>query len=185
MPGSGSIISPSRTASPFNPSTFSTGNSTPNPSHTATQPRRKPGVVGDLSDSLRDIGLAKSDRKQLYDAGIQETQRRETIEQEKTKRLQIREFLEVEKMRIQTEKDLELRRLALEERRIAIQERQMGIIPVVFTPPPIRQSSPDWETSDTQSETVQPSSSNWEIGNTQVGEDGKQVTEDVMDFGGD
>lgn len=57
-------------------------------------------------------------------------------------------------MRIQTEKDLELRHLALEERRIATQERQMGIIPVVFIHPTIRPSSLDWETPDTQSETV-------------------------------
>lgn len=80
MLSSGSIISPSRTTSPFNLSTLSTG-------HTTTQPRCKAGVVGNLSNSLRNIGLAKSNRKQLYDVGIQETQQRETIKQEKIKQL--------------------------------------------------------------------------------------------------
>lgn len=70
MLSSGSIISPSRTTSPFNLSTLSTGNLTPNSSYTTTQPRCKPGVVGNLSNSLRNIGLAKSNRKQLYDVGI-------------------------------------------------------------------------------------------------------------------
>lgn len=78
---------------------------TPTPGflNTFTQSRREPGVIGDLSDSLRDIGIAKSDHKRLYDAGVQETQRRGTIEKERTKRLEICESLEVEKMQIQNQ----------------------------------------------------------------------------------
>lgn len=56
----------------------------------------------------------------------------------KNKGITICESLKVEKMRIQTEKDFERKRLALEKHRIAIQECQMGIISVVFTPLTIR-----------------------------------------------
>lgn len=97
-----------RTSSPFNflPSRF--------------QSRRKTGVIAELSNSLKDVGIAKNNRKQLYDAGIQATQQKKSIEKETTRRLQIRTTSEVEKMRIQANWEIELRRLMLEECRLAI-----------------------------------------------------------------
>lgn len=80
-----------------------TGTSTPGFLNTFTQSRREPGVIGNLSDSLRDIGIAKSDHKRLYDAGVQETQRRGTVEKDKTKRLEICKSYEVEKMQNQNQ----------------------------------------------------------------------------------
>ena len=74
------MILSSQTVSLFNPSTLFIGNSTPNLSYRTTQLCYKPGVVGDLSDSLRDIGLTKSNYKLLYNARIQETQWRKIIE---------------------------------------------------------------------------------------------------------
>ena len=111
-----------RTLSPFNSSPL------------GAQPRRKTGVIAELSDSLRDVEIAKNDRKRLYDAGVQATQQKENMEKETTRRLEIRTTSEVEKMRIQTNRELELRRLMLEERRLAIQERQLGIIPIPSHP---------------------------------------------------
>lgn len=101
-----------------------------NSSPSGAQPRRKTGVIAELSDSLRNVGIAKNDRKRLYDAGVQATQQKENLEKETTRRLEICTTSEVEKMRIQTNRELELRRLMLEERRLAIQERQLGIIPI-------------------------------------------------------
>lgn len=77
-----------RTSSPFN---FS-------PS--GAQLRRKTGVIAELSDSLRDVGIAKNDGKRLYDAGVQATQQKKNIEKETTRRLEICTIFEVEKMRI-------------------------------------------------------------------------------------
>lgn len=101
--GSGSTTSSPWTSSPLNPPMPLTGTSTPSFLNTFTQSWREPGVIGDLSDSLRDIGIAKSDHKRLYDAGVQKTQQRGTVEKEKTKRLEICESLEVEQMQNQNQ----------------------------------------------------------------------------------
>lgn len=80
---------------------------------------------------LRDVEIAKNDRKRLYDGGVQATQQKENIEKETTCRLEICTTSEVEKMRIQANLEVELKRLMLEERRLAIQERNCAY----FTPP--------------------------------------------------
>lgn len=98
------------------------------------QPRCKPGVITELSDSLKDVGIAKNNRKRLYDVGVQATQQKENIEKETTCCLKIRTTSEVEKMRIQTNCELELRRLMLEKRRLSIQEQQLGIILILSHP---------------------------------------------------
>lgn len=67
--------------------------------------------------------MTKNNRKRLYNAGVQATQQKENEEKETTRRLEIRTTSEVEKMRIRANRELELRRLMLEERRLAIQER--------------------------------------------------------------
>ena len=100
---------------------------------TNLQPWQKPDVIDDLSDCLRDIGIAKNDQKRLHNAGIQETQQMESVEKETTIRIDIRKSSRVEKMRIQTERELDLRYLALEKRWIGIQKRQIGIISAIST----------------------------------------------------
>ena len=35
--------------------------------------RRKPGVLGDLTEGLREIGVAKSKRKERHEAAVEET----------------------------------------------------------------------------------------------------------------
>lgn len=77
-----------------------------------SQLRQKLDVIGDLSDILRDIGIAKNDQKCLHDAGIQETQQIKSVEKETTRQIKIRKRSTVEKIRIQTKRDLELRLLA-------------------------------------------------------------------------
>lgn len=74
--------------------------------------RRRPGVLGDLTDGLKEIGIAKNKRKELNDAATQETQR-----------IEIREKAEVEKKRLDIERELGARRLALEERQQAFREK--------------------------------------------------------------
>ena len=74
--------------------------------------RRRPGVLRDLTDSLKEIGIAKNKQKKLNDAAMQETQR-----------IEIREKAEVEKKRLDIERELEVRRLALEERQQAFREK--------------------------------------------------------------
>ena len=54
--------------------------------------------------------------------------------QETTCHLEICTISEVEKMRIRTNYELELRHLMLKERRPTIQERQLGIIPILSHP---------------------------------------------------
>ena len=91
----------------------------------------------------------------------------------KIKQVQIYDFLEIEKIPIQTKKDLELRCLALEKYWIIIQKCQMRIISIIFILLTICQFSLDWETSNIQSKTIYLSFSNWDIGNMQVSKNGK------------
>lgn len=88
----------------------STGQITPNIGSIIS--RRKPGVLGDLTDGLKDIGMAKSKRKERHDAAIEET-----------RRMEIRVKAEVEKKRLDIERELGARRLALEERQQAFREK--------------------------------------------------------------
>ena len=74
--------------------------------------RRRPGVLGDLTDGLKEIGIAKNKRKELNNAATQETQR-----------IEIREKSQVEKKRLDIERELRARRLALEERQQAFREK--------------------------------------------------------------
>ncbi len=180
---SGFLISFSQTASQFNLSSLCTDNSTPNLSYTTPQLWRQLKVIGNPSNGLSDIEHAKSNCQRLYDAEIQETQRGETIEEEKLKRLQIRKFFWVEKMQIQTERNPELMHLALKKRWIEIQRRQMVIILIVFIPPSIFQSSPNWKTRNRLSRIVQLSLPHEKNGNIYVGRDGEHITENVIDFG--
>ena len=97
----------------------STGQITPNVGSIIS--RRKPGDLGDLTDGLKDIGMAKSKRKEYHDAAMEETCR-----------MEIRVKAEVEKKRLDTERELGARRLALEERQqafrgeMALEGRQWG-----------------------------------------------------------
>lgn len=65
---------------------------------------------------LKQEGVAMNDRKRRRDA-----------DQEETKRIEIRERSQVEKMRIYTEEKIAMRRLALEERQLTLQERQFNL----------------------------------------------------------
>lgn len=56
-----------------------------NSSPSGAQPRRKTEVIAELSDSLRDVGIAKKNRKRLYNAGVQATQQKENEEKETTR----------------------------------------------------------------------------------------------------
>lgn len=93
-----------------------------NSSSLEAQPRHKIEVIAELSDSLRDVEIVKNDRKWLNDTGVQAIQQKENIEKKTTRRLEICTTFEIEKMCIRTNRELELRRLMLEERRLAIQE---------------------------------------------------------------
>ncbi len=74
--------------------------------------RRKPGVLEDLTDGLREIGVAKSKRKKHHEAAVEETRRYE-----------IRINAKVEKKRLDVERELRVWRLALEERQQAFREK--------------------------------------------------------------
>lgn len=71
-----------------------------NSSPLGAQPHCKIRVIAELSDSLRDFGIAKNDRKRLYDAGVQATQQKDNIEKRTTRYLEICTTSKVEKMRI-------------------------------------------------------------------------------------
>lgn len=73
------IISFSQIAFLFNLPIFSIGNSISNTSYTTTKSQCKLRVVGNLSNSLKDIELTKSNSKWLYNTRIQKIQQRETI----------------------------------------------------------------------------------------------------------
>lgn len=64
------------------------------------QPHCKTGVIAELSDSLRDVRIAKNNWKQLYNSGVQATQQKENIEKETTCCLKICTTSKVEKIRI-------------------------------------------------------------------------------------
>lgn len=74
--------------------------------------RRKLGVLGDLTESLKKIGIAKNKRKDLHDVATH-----------KTRQFKIRESAEVEKKRLDVERELGNRRLALEERQQTFRKR--------------------------------------------------------------
>ena len=61
--------------------------------------------MGDVTEGLKKIGIAKNKRKELHDVVTQ-----------KTRQFKIRENAEVEKKWLDIEKELGNRRLALEER---------------------------------------------------------------------
>lgn len=68
------------------------------------------------------MGVAKYGRKRAFDAGVQETERTKILEE--TKRIAIREESDIKKRHIETEKELENRRLALQEREMALCEKE-------------------------------------------------------------
>ena len=70
------------------------------------------GILGDLTDGLKEIGIAKKKRKELYNAATQ-----------KTRRIKIREKTEVEKKRLDIKRELGARQLALEEKQQAFREK--------------------------------------------------------------
>ena len=84
--------------------------------------RKKPALLDQLTDGLEKVRVAKYERKRAFDAGVQETERIKILEE--TKRIAIREESEVQKRRIETEKELENRRLALQEREMALCEKE-------------------------------------------------------------
>lgn len=84
--------------------------------------RKKPAVLDQLTDGLEKVGVAKYERKRAFDAGVQETERIKVLEE--TKRIVIREKSDIKKRRIETEKELENRRLALQEREMALREKE-------------------------------------------------------------
>ena len=57
--------------------------------------RRKPGVLEDLTEGLKEIGIAKNKWKELHDVATQ-----------KTRQFEIRENTEVEKKRLDIEREL-------------------------------------------------------------------------------
>ena len=84
--------------------------------------QKKPAVLDQLADGLEKVGVAKYERKRAFDVWVQETEHIKV--QEKTKRIAIRDESEVQKRRIETEKELENRRLALQEREMALRGKE-------------------------------------------------------------
>lgn len=84
--------------------------------------RKKPAVLDQLTEGLEKVGVAKYERKRAFDAGVQETQRIKVLEE--TKGIAIQEESDIKKRRIETEKELENRRLALQEREMALREKE-------------------------------------------------------------
>ena len=91
-------------------------------SHSNGGLRKKPAVLDQLTDRLEKGRVANYKRKRAFDAGVQETERIKVLEE--TKRIAIREELDIEKICIETEKELENRRLALQEREMALCEKE-------------------------------------------------------------
>lgn len=75
-----------------------------------------PELVELVTEVLKREAIAMNDRIRRRDA-----------DQEETKRIEIRERSQVEKMRIHMEEKIAMRRLALEERQLALQERQFNL----------------------------------------------------------
>lgn len=110
--------------------------STPEPSSTGNSP----AVTGVVTISPRVTTSYPSQRQgspELVElvtevlnresVAINERKRRRDADQEETKRIEIRERSQVEKMRIYMEEKIAMRRLALEERQLALQERQFNL----------------------------------------------------------
>ena len=72
----------------------------------------KPSVLGDLTDGLKKIGVAKNKWKEFHDAAMEETWH-----------IEICVKAEVEKKRLNIERELGVCRLALEERQQKFRER--------------------------------------------------------------
>lgn len=81
-----------------------------------SQRQRSPELLELVTEVLKRESVAMNDRK-----------RRRDTDQEETKRIEIRERSQVEKMRINMEEKIAMRRLALEERQLALQERQFNL----------------------------------------------------------
>ncbi len=94
-----------------------------NISNPTIQSQHKQVIISNLSDNPRDIKIAKSDCNYLHYMEIPEnTSKKKTVEKKKTNRLEICKHLKIDKMRIQTKKDLKLRRLAIKECQFGIKE---------------------------------------------------------------
>lgn len=85
-----------------------------------TQLNYKTRVIIKLSNSLKDIEIAKNNWKQLYNASIQAIQKKENIKKKTTHCLEICTTFKVEKICIWTNYKLELRHLILEKHCFAI-----------------------------------------------------------------
>lgn len=72
----------------------------------------KPGVLGDLIDGLKEIGVTKNKQKEVHNVAIEETQR-----------IEICVKAEVEKKRLNIERELGICRFALEERQQEFQKK--------------------------------------------------------------
>lgn len=81
-----------------------------------SQRQGSPELVELVIEVLKRESAAMNDRK-----------RRRDVDEEETKRIEIRERSQVEKMRIDMEEKIAMRRLALEERQLALQERQFSL----------------------------------------------------------
>jgi hypothetical protein len=74
------------------------------------------GVLGELGESLRQLGVLKNNRKRAVVSAVEET-----------RRMEINQKYELERLKIRTNQELELRRLALQEREIRLREHAAGI----------------------------------------------------------
>lgn len=81
-----------------------------------SQRQGSPELAELVTEVLKRESMAMNDRKRRRDA-----------DQEETKRIEVRERSQVEKMRIHMEEKIAMRRLALEERQLALQERQFNL----------------------------------------------------------
>lgn len=103
-------------------------------------------VFSELTEVMRDIRAANNERKRLRDEGMEETKRIEIRQREETEKLRLdwegrleERRLELEKRRLQLEGrriEMEERSLALEERKLQLQQIQMGHAILNPSPPP-------------------------------------------------
>lgn len=92
------------------------------PSSSAGGLRKKSAVLDQLTEGLKEVGVAKYGRKKAFDASVQETERVKVLEE--TKRFAIREQADIKRRRIETERELENRRSALQERKMALRKKE-------------------------------------------------------------
>lgn len=78
-------------------------------------------MISDLSEGLRQVGVAKNERKRLHNIEIEKTKCLGDKRVKDTKRLEIHERYLTEKKRL----DVEERRLALEKQKLSLQMGQM------------------------------------------------------------